>query len=183
MTIFAVLFLCFFSLIFFYICYVLSYLLITWTVANKPKLSCSLIFRILWRATLSFKFSASMLVLLLFNKFKNAWFTKFDSKYPSAKKIGKFYLLEYMIENQKYSLITRLPEMPSLAIVSDGEGNDLTLEFISYCGPENNFHGSNLTPNDLGFERLTVLFEGIEKTFERDEILRLDKKLKSSDDH
>jgi hypothetical protein len=116
------------------------------------------------------------------NKIKNVFYKTNDTNFPRSKRCGEFHVLEYMIENQKYKLITKLPEMPNLAIVSDGDGNDLTLEFIEYCGPENNFHGSKLTPFDLGFECLNILFDGKERTFGSREILYLDKKLKTSEE-
>jgi len=99
-----------------------------------------------------------------------------------AKRVGRFHVLDYWIEGQAYTLLVSFPDKPWLFTVVDQDGRDQTLVVGKYLGPNVDCHGSAITPFDLGFESLTILCLGcdpLEKQFSANEILVIDKKLKS----
>jgi len=103
---------------------------------------------------------------------------------PEARQRGKFFTLDYRLEGQQYCLVVSAPEQPWLFTVTDQEGRDQSRVVGPALGPDANFHGALLTPRDFGFETLTILCLGcdpMQKTFTSDEILVIDKKLKSRD--
>jgi hypothetical protein len=63
-----------------------------------------------------------------------------------------------------------------LMIFKDEMGQDITNFLEPYLGPLQNFHGSDLTPDDFKHERITVFRDGeinVYKTFERYEKIKL----------
>jgi hypothetical protein len=112
-----------------------------------------------------------------------AWFRAvFVGRAPEARPRGKFFALDYRLDGQQYSLIVKVPETPWIFTVTDQDGRDQSRVVGPALGPDANFHGALLTPRDFGFETLTILCLGcdpMQKTFTSDEILVIDKKLKS----
>jgi hypothetical protein len=57
-------------------------------------------------------------------------------------------------------------------VFKDENDKDVTNNIERYLGPLQNFHGSPLTPKDLGHEKMSVFREGqinMFRTFEKDE--------------
>lgn len=102
-------------------------------------------------------------------------------KITNAKKIGKFFSVDYKLNGQKYCLLTQVPDFPWLMTITDQDGFDRTKELEPYIGPDANFHGALLKPSDFGYSSLNILCLGcdpLERTFNAEEILVIDKKLK-----
>lgn len=56
----------------------------------------------------------------------------------------------------------------------DETGKDISEKFLSYYGPNHDFHGHSYTPRDLGYNSITIIDEELNSIrFEADQPLRL----------
>lgn len=85
----------------------------------------------------------------------------------------KYYIVEYPYGVSWYKIIVPRNRRPCLIDdITDAHGCSVKTQLKPYLGPGNNFHGQRVTPNLLGFSRLTFTYaNGDELTFgEFDEI-------------
>ncbi len=66
------------------------------------------------------------------------------------------YELDYYYQGTNYKIFVRINKGPSLVVkVTDEYAKDVTSEIKAYMGPNENFHGATISPNDLGYNQLT----------------------------
>lgn len=67
------------------------------------------------------------------------------------------YEIQYALHDHVYKVRTRVRRGPSNIIqILNHQGEDVTDEVRTYLGPNEDFHGQCMTPNDLGFEELSI---------------------------
>lgn len=67
------------------------------------------------------------------------------------------YTITYSINDKIYKIIIRPNRKPHPVYqIRDSEGLDVTDHIVPYMGPEYNYHGSKITPTDLGHMALTI---------------------------
>lgn len=86
------------------------------------------------------------------------------------------YEVMYTIRGVLYKMVVnQTVGPPKILLVSDENGDDVTDDILPYLGPENDFHGNNFYPVFFGKKSLElVLINGDSKTFEHNEIIKLD---------
>lgn len=92
----------------------------------------------------------------------------------TATKVGKKYQIPYRINGKEYKLLVSAPWGPSPVLwVKDEKENIVTDKIVPYLGPQNNCHGSTITPRDLGYNKLyfQLPFDG--RTFKDNEPILL----------
>jgi hypothetical protein len=182
MTVFANIFAAFFWFVSFVVTFLIGFLLFTkgfgWWKRNGSR-----VLKTIFVARLIANYCFSIIVKRVKSKIvhcRKQWQRK---NFPEAKYLaGNFFSLNYRVFDQYYCLLVTVPEMPWLFTVTDQDGVDRTNDLAGFMGPDLNFHGARVTPSLLGFETLTILCLGcdpLEQTFKSDEILVIDKKLKS----
>jgi hypothetical protein len=99
----------------------------------------------------------------------------FDHGHCSASihKLDKnLYELTYTIREKTYKMLLRPKRGPNPVLQVNKDGKDITHHVLPYLGPEYNYHGSDLTPIDLGHDSLTFeLNDGTAHTFTQDQVL------------
>jgi hypothetical protein len=117
-----------------------------------------------WMATLS---TATKIFL---SRFKSR-----PSSSSNVKRVGNKYHVSYTLNGKQYVMITQGPRGPSeVDEVFDEHGNNVSNNVLKYLGPLNDFHGTPLTPKDLGYDRL--VFETMDcetLTFTSDQVITL----------
>jgi len=88
------------------------------------------------------------------------------------------YYIEYFHEGKKYRLVFPIKSYNDINIVKVNSPFN-NLEITKYLGPNNNFHGFGLTPNDIGCKNISITYfkeedlKTITKTFSEDQVLTL----------
>ena len=83
------------------------------------------------------------------------------------------YELTYVVSGKVFKNRFKIKRGPKpILLVSDENEEDVTDVVLPYFGPENNWHGNQLTPEKLGFDSLTFeLSDGNGKTYKNNELL------------
>lgn len=83
------------------------------------------------------------------------------------------YILTYYNENGIKYIHTFPKKRGLLKIISVFNNNqtNITKTFLEHLGPGHNFHGCKKTPNDFGYENITVRYLTHENTFSKDEFI------------
>lgn len=98
---------------------------------------------------------------------KQKWIVvKILAKYCYLKLIQHMYLtvvhlhkntyeIQYILHDKIYRVRTKVKRGPSKIIqILDHLDNDITDEVRSYLGPNEDFHGQSVCPQDMGYERV-----------------------------
>jgi len=89
----------------------------------------------------------------------NLLYDKYYVKRPSSsiKMFKDRYMISYSINGKKYKIvIPRKKNINKIIKVVNEYGNDITIEFETYLGPCNNFHGFEYTPYTLGYDKIII---------------------------
>lgn len=69
------------------------------------------------------------------------------------------YEIQYALHDRVYRIRTQVRRGPSPIVrVLDHKDMDITDEVRSYLGPNEDFHGQSLCPQDMGYERVVFCF-------------------------
>lgn len=100
-----------------------------------------------------------------FRNIRNVKKNKKDIYEVQYKHNGKYY---------KFPLLIKRGPKPVILLALDENGNDITDEINMYYGPYGNFNGLQLTPNNIGYKKITITFdEDNIKTFIENEVILL----------
>jgi hypothetical protein len=67
------------------------------------------------------------------------------------------YMISYSINGKKYKIIIPRKKIINKIIKVVNEcGDDITIEFETYLGPCNNFHGFEYSPYSLGHNKIII---------------------------
>lgn len=112
--------------------------------------------------------------------FKYMWIMMLQKIYVPIIHTGRNkYEIQYVLHDHLYKVRTMVKRGPPRIIqVKDHDGNDITDEFRSYVGPNEDFHGQHTTPNDIGYNQIVIVFrDGMEATYEAtDQLLLINNK-------
>jgi hypothetical protein len=92
----------------------------------------------------------------------------------SVQKVKKnTYDFSYVIEGKLYKYRIKVKRGPNPILqISNENSEDITEIILPYLGPENNWHGANLTPNILGYKSLIFqLADSNERQYSYDDII------------
>lgn len=103
--------------------------------------------------------------------------------YMPVARVGRnVYEVRYVLRDRVYKVRTQVRRVPRVVRVLDHGGDDATEQVLSYLGPNEDFHGTQTTPGDLGYEGLLFrLRGGGEAAFGRDDVIDLDGKEKEKE--
>lgn len=136
-------------------------------------------------AVYTFVFIVGYFKQVLLRRVKSAfsWFKK--SKTPALKvdRLTNHASLTYYDPDNGYAehifLFRKGCVSNDLIVFTDGDtGKDVTDSIAPYLGPMQNFHGSALSPDDFGFDKIKVFRDGdinLIKTFSRNEPITFEK--------
>jgi hypothetical protein len=89
------------------------------------------------------------------------------------------YYIDYFYEGKPYRLVFPIENYNKTNVVKINYPFNNTLEIMKYLGPNNNFHGSKITPKDIGYKDITISYfkeedlTTITKAFSEDQVLTL----------
>lgn len=89
------------------------------------------------------------------------------------------YYIEYFHEGKKYRIVFPIKTYNDINIVKVYSFFNDNSEFMKYLGPNNDFHGLKVTPNNLGVKNVSITYfkeedlETITKTFSGDNVISL----------
>jgi hypothetical protein len=89
------------------------------------------------------------------------------------------YYITYFYEGKEYRLVFPIKKYNDINIVKVNSPFNDSSEIMKYLGPNNDFHGSNLTPKDIGYKNISISYfkeedlTTITKKFSEDQILAL----------
>lgn len=94
------------------------------------------------------------------------------------------YEIRYALHDRVYRIRTshrRGP--PSLIAARDQSSTDITDNILSYLGPNHDFHGNPMSPHDLGYEKIHLVFrDGRDVCIEGDCKIHLDELLQKKNE-
>jgi len=68
------------------------------------------------------------------------------------------YEIQYVLHDKIYKIRTNVRRGPSrIVYILDHLDNDITDEVKSYMGPNEDFHGKTMCPQDMGHERIYII--------------------------
>jgi hypothetical protein len=105
-----------------------------------------------------------------------SWYSFLQVINNSVEKLDKGkYRVNYVVDGKLYKMVVKSRRgPPSVLLVCDDQGEDVNTLVIPYLGPEENFHGSKLTPKFFGRKSLTFeLFDTRSVTFEENDTIKL----------
>lgn len=100
--------------------------------------------------------------------FKYCYLKCLQNLYTTVVHIHKnTYEIQYVLHDKLYKIRTKVKRGPSKIVqILDHLDNDITEEVRSYLGPNEDFHGQRICPEDIGYERVCVcLRNGVEMGF------------------
>ncbi len=89
------------------------------------------------------------------------------------------YYITYFYEGKEYRIVFPIKKYNDINIVKVNSAFNDSSEIMKYLGPNNNFHGSNLTPKDIGCKNISITYfkeedlTTINKIFSEDQVLAL----------
>lgn len=102
----------------------------------------------------------------------NNWVEYF---FPSHKieKYRNHYVVPYKYGTQSYKILCKRNRTRQRILkIVDHQNEDVTEIVKPYMGPNMDFHGMQLSPNDLGFEKITFeMLSGEIKTYDTNDII------------
>lgn len=104
------------------------------------------------------------------------WFSFTQWINNSVKKLdNKRYEVKYVINGKTHKMIVRPKKGPrSVLLIYDENNSDCSELIFSYFGPEENFHGTIMTPETFGKKSLTFEYsDGRNVTFKENEQLTI----------
>lgn len=77
------------------------------------------------------------------------------------------YEIQYALHDKTYRIRTNVRRGPSPIVrVLDHQDKEITDDIRSYLGPNEDFHGQSICPQDLGYERIVFCFRnGVRVSF------------------
>lgn len=75
------------------------------------------------------------------------------------------YEIQYILHDRVYRIHTQVRRGPSSIVrVLDHQDKDITEEIRSYMGPNEDFHGQSICPQDMGYEYVVFCFRNGKQT-------------------
>ena len=105
---------------------------------------------------------------------KALWLSFVQWMNNSVKKLGvNTYEVSYVVNGRLYKMLVKPIRGPSPVLLAvDENQNDITSQIVSYLGPRHEFHRTILTPNVLGYTKITMeLSNGETVVFEKKNVL------------
>lgn len=95
--------------------------------------------------------------------------------FPPVIRRGKNFVMNYSIGMTEYSiLLPRVRKSNHVIMVLDESNSDVTEEVKKFLGPRENWHGSLISPSDLGYQSLHFeLSDGSNQDFEGDQVMNI----------
>lgn len=86
-------------------------------------------------------------------------------------------VVKFYMNNKWYYFPINVKNSPGMNIESLNEvqTKNETIQLISIMGPNHDFYGMNVKPKDLGLERINLIVDDVNVSFEKEEIVRLNK--------
>lgn len=87
----------------------------------------------------------------------------------------ELFEIDYFHKGKNYRILIKDKVKDHISInVYDSFGNDITEKFLSYFGPQYNFHNHVYTPRDLGCEKIIIIDGDLnEIIYQQDQPIRL----------
>lgn len=96
---------------------------------------------------------------------------------PVVRVRRNVYDVQYVLRDRVYKVRTQVRRVPRVARVFDHEGEDVSDCVLAYLGPNEDFHGSPMTPGGLGYKGLLLrLRDGRGLAFAHDDVIQLEEK-------
>lgn len=97
-----------------------------------------------------------------------------ENRLPETRKKGFYHELHYKHQGKKYILLVKGNVSPSYIGAENDKGLNITGLLSEFAGPLHNFHGTPITPKDIGEEKITILNNVLEeKVYLAGDIIRL----------
>lgn len=89
---------------------------------------------------------------------KYAYLKILQKMYITVSHIGKnTYEIQYVLHDNIYRIHTKVRRGPSrVFMILDQDANDVTDDVRSFMGPNEDFHGRQVCPKDMGYEKIHV---------------------------
>ena len=91
----------------------------------------------------------------------------------------ELYYIDYFHEGKTYRIVFPIKSYNEINVVKVKSPFNDSLEIMKYLGPNNNFHGSKISPNDIGYKNISITYfkeedlTTITRTFSEDQVLAL----------
>ena len=89
------------------------------------------------------------------------------------------YYIDYFYEGKIYRIVFPIKSYNEINVVKVNSPFNDNSNITKYLGPNNNFHGSKITPNDIGCKNISITYfkeedlTTITRTFSEDQVLSL----------
>ena len=89
------------------------------------------------------------------------------------------YCIDYFHEGKKYRLVFPIKSYNDINVVKVNSPVNESSNITKYLGPNNDFHGVKITPNDIGYKNISITYfkeedlKTITRTFSEDQVLTL----------
>ena len=133
------------------------------------------------KATLkSFKdvFNPYLIWVLTTYKFSILYILKSFNTVP-IRLTKDLYYIDYFHECKKYRLVFPIKRYNDINVVKINSPFSESSNITKYLGPNNDFHGFKITPNDIGYKNISITYfkeedlKTITRTFSEDQVLTL----------
>jgi hypothetical protein len=93
----------------------------------------------------------------------------------SVERVRHRHIITYFHNNREYKIIYKHSKKRGVPVEVFGDDDtDITSKILPFFGPFNDFHGSKVTPHDLGYKGLKVkLLKGETKEFEENDVIEI----------
>ncbi len=111
---------------------------------------------------------------VLYGFIRYKWNERFN-KDKTVKLINRNQVeIAYTFRDQEYRIRSRVKRGAKMPITILAGDNDVTNELLPYVGPGEDFHGITYTPEDFGYDRVTIRRDGMDDViFEGWEVINI----------